>query len=51
MGIGDQHMPLGWGEIDWECIFSELDFLPGTVAMMEIGVRYRSEQRESLARA
>lgn len=51
MGIGDLHMPLGWGDIDWESIFSELAFLPGTVAMMEIGARYRAEQPESLARA
>lgn len=51
MGIGDLHMPLGWGDIDWDDIFSELDFLPGTVAMMEIGARYRAEQQESLERA
>lgn len=51
MGIGDLHMPLGWGDIDWEDIFSELDFLPGTVAMMEVGARYRREQPESLERA
>jgi sugar phosphate isomerase/epimerase len=51
MGIGDLHMPLGWGDIDWEDIFSELDFLPDTVAMMEIGARYRAEQPESLERA
>lgn len=51
MGIGDLHMPLGWGDIDWEGIFSELEFLPGTVAMMEIGARYRAEQPESLERA
>jgi sugar phosphate isomerase/epimerase len=49
MGIGDLHMPLGWGDIDWDGIFSELDFLPDTVLMMEIGPRYRSEQPESLA--
>lgn len=51
MGIGDLHMPLGWGDIDWEGIFSELEFLPGTVLMMEIGARYRAEQPESLKRA
>lgn len=51
MGIGDLHMPLGWGDIDWDGIFSELEFLPETVAMMEIGARYRAEQPESLARA
>ncbi|MEO4001949.1 TIM barrel protein [Mesorhizobium sp. CAU 1732] len=51
LGIGDLHMPLGWGDIDWDGIFAELDFLPDTVLMMEIGRRYRSEQPESLARA
>lgn len=51
MGIGDLHMPLGWGDIDWNDIFSELEFLPGTVLMMEIGARYRAEQPESLERA
>jgi sugar phosphate isomerase/epimerase len=51
MGIGDLHMPLGWGDIDWDSIFAELDLLPGTVLMMEIGPRYRSEQPASLARA
>ena len=51
MGIGDLHMPLGWGDIDWDDIFSELEFLPGTVLMMEIGARYRAEQPESLERA
>ncbi|SEQ58301.1 Sugar phosphate isomerase/epimerase [Devosia sp. YR412] len=51
MGIGDLHMPLGWGDIDWDWIFTELDFLPNTVMMMEIGPRHRSEQPESLRRA
>ena len=41
----------GWGDIDWDDIFSELAFLPGTVLMMEIGQRYRSEQPASLERA
>jgi sugar phosphate isomerase/epimerase len=44
-------MPLGWGDIDWEDIFSELTFLPGTVLMMEIGRRYHAEQPASLERA
>lgn len=51
MGIGDLHMPLGWGDIEWDSIFGELDFLPGTVLMMEIGHRYRNEQPASLERA
>lgn len=51
MGVGDLHLPLGWGDIDWDGIFAELNFLPDTVLMMEIGHRYRSEQPESLRRA
>ncbi|NTE88981.1 TIM barrel protein [Agrobacterium rubi] len=51
LGIGDLHMPLGWGDMDWDGIFSELTFLPDTVLMMEIGRRYHAEQPESLARA
>ncbi|MCZ4091743.1 TIM barrel protein [Sinorhizobium psoraleae] len=51
LGIGDLHMPLGWGDIDWDSIFSELEFLPDTVLMMEIGARYGNEQPDSLARA
>jgi sugar phosphate isomerase/epimerase len=49
MGIGDLHMPLGWGDIDWDSIMADLEVLPDTVMMMEIGQRYRSEQPESLA--
>ncbi len=51
LGIGDLHMPLGWGDIAWDRIFSDLTFLPDTVLMMEIGDRYRREQPESLKRA
>lgn len=51
LGLGDLHMPLGWGDIDWEDFFGELDFLPGTVLMMEIGHRHRREQPACLERA
>lgn len=51
LGIGDLHMPLGWGDIDWDDIFADLEFLPDTVLMMEIGPRYRNEQPQSLERA
>lgn len=49
LGLGDLHMPLGWGDIDWESLFGEIDVLPDTFLIMEIEARYRSEQPESLA--
>lgn len=49
LGLGDLHMPLGWGDIDWETLFADIDVLPGTFLIMEIEARYRSEQPESLA--
>lgn len=52
LGLGDLHLPLGWGDIQWEEIFSELTFLPDTALMMEISNRrFGAEQPESLARA
>lgn len=52
LGIGDLHLPLGWGDIDWEDIFSELTFLPDTTIVMEIGAeRFAAEQPASLERA
>ncbi|MQB13418.1 TIM barrel protein (plasmid) [Agrobacterium tumefaciens] len=51
LGIGDLHMPLGWGDIPFDEIFAELDFLPETILMMEINSRYRSEQPDCLQRA
>ncbi|ATU95623.1 sugar phosphate isomerase/epimerase family protein [Phyllobacterium zundukense] len=52
LGIGDLHLPIGWGDIPWEEIFSELTFLPDTMLIMEItGERFATEQADSLARA
>lgn len=51
LGLGDLHMPLGWGDIPWAEIFAELTFLPGTVLMMEIDHRYDAEHADCLAQA
>ncbi|MBA8881975.1 sugar phosphate isomerase/epimerase family protein [Phyllobacterium myrsinacearum] len=52
LGIGDLHLPIGWGDIPWEEIFEELTFLPDTMLIMEItGERFVNEQAECLARA
>ncbi len=33
-GIGDIHLPMSWGTLDWE-EFATLPFGPGTIANME----------------
>ena len=51
LGLGDLHLPLGWGDIPWDAIAADLAVLPGTVLMMEIGARYRAEHAACLGRA
>jgi sugar phosphate isomerase/epimerase len=52
LGIGDLHLPIGWGDIAWDEIFSELSFLPDTTLIMEIGAeRFIDQQPACLARA
>lgn len=52
LGIGDLHLPIGWGDIPWEEIFAELTFLPDTMLILEITEdRFKAEQAESLALA
>jgi sugar phosphate isomerase/epimerase len=52
LGIGDLHLPLGWGDIAWEEIFTELRFQPDTVMILELNAdRYDAELAGSLARA
>ncbi len=52
LGIGDLHLPIGWGDIPWDEIFAELTFLPDTMLILEITEdRFATEQADSLARA
>jgi sugar phosphate isomerase/epimerase len=52
LGIGDLHLPIGWGDIAWEEIFSELTFLPDTTLIMEIEAsRFLDQQPACLAHA
>jgi len=52
-GMGDLHMPVGWGNIPWERLFSELVPLPATTITLEIDHVYADERTfvESLERA
>lgn len=49
LGIGDLHLPLGWGDLPFGEIFDELVVLPGTALILEIGERFTTERAESLA--
>lgn len=52
LGIGDLHLPIGWGDIAWDEIFAELTFLPDTTLIMEIDAhRFRDQQPGCLERA
>jgi sugar phosphate isomerase/epimerase len=42
-GMGDLHLPLGWGDIPWETILPQLTFRPGTVMIVELPPRHWAE--------
>lgn len=50
-GLGDLHIPLGWGDMQWEEVFPTLAIQPGTILMLEIKRRYASELAACVARA
>lgn len=51
-GHGDLHMPLGWGDIDWDALVPDLALVrPGTVLVLEIKERYWDSLRPSVERA
>lgn len=42
-GQGDLHLPMGWGDIPWAEILPGLPVRPGTVLIVELPARFRSE--------
>jgi sugar phosphate isomerase/epimerase len=42
-GMGDLHLPMGWGDIPWEAILPELSLRPGTVMIVELFKRHWAE--------
>ena len=39
-GVGDLHLPFGWGDIPFETLLPGLPVLPGTVLTVELPERY-----------
>jgi sugar phosphate isomerase/epimerase len=50
-GMGDLHMPLGWGDIPWDAILPGLALRPGTVMIVELQERYWAELEQCAATA
>ncbi|MGH6943610.1 MAG: sugar phosphate isomerase/epimerase family protein, partial [Geminicoccaceae bacterium] len=50
-GIGDIHLPMGWGDIDWGGILPGLRLRPATVMIVELMPRHWSEIDEVAATA
>jgi sugar phosphate isomerase/epimerase len=42
-GVGDVHLPMGWGDIAWDEILPQLPFRPGTVMIVELMQRHWSD--------
>lgn len=41
LGVGDLHMPMGWGRIPWEDVLPAMRLRDGTYGMIELQGRYR----------
>lgn len=50
-GLGDLHLPLGWGAIPFEALMREARFEPGTVFVIELPESFREEAAQTLAAA
>ena len=42
-GMGDLHLPMGWGDIPWDAILPRLRFRAGTVIIVELPERHWAE--------
>ncbi|HEX5078241.1 MAG TPA: sugar phosphate isomerase/epimerase [Geminicoccaceae bacterium] len=50
-GMGDLHLPMGWGDIPWEEILPQLAFRPGTAMIVELPPRHMAELESCAATA
>lgn len=42
-GLGDLHLPLGWGDIPWDELLPQLTFQDGTVLVLELPWHFQEE--------
>lgn len=48
-GMGDLHLPIGWGTVPYEAALADLPIRPGTVAILEIKESHGAPLSESVA--
>jgi sugar phosphate isomerase/epimerase len=49
LGLGDLHLPIGWGNIPWRRIMEEFTFLPDAIFNLELPSQYWFELKDSIA--
>jgi sugar phosphate isomerase/epimerase len=50
-GMGDLHLPMGWGDIPWDAILPGLPVRTGTVMIVELAARHWAELDQCAATA
>jgi sugar phosphate isomerase/epimerase len=50
-GMGDLHLPVGWGAVPWEALATRCRFPQGVIAIHELAFRFFGERGEALAGA
>jgi sugar phosphate isomerase/epimerase len=48
LGLGDLHLPIGWGAIPWRRIMDEFTFLPDAMVNLELPSQYWFELKNSI---
>lgn len=48
-GMGDLHLPIGWGTVPYGTLLEDLPIRPGTIANLELGGAYITELESSIA--
>jgi sugar phosphate isomerase/epimerase len=49
LGLGDLHLPIGWGNIPWARLMAECTFLPDAVFNLELPAHYWYALKDSVA--
>ncbi len=51
IGMGDLHLPVGWGGVPWDALAARCRFPHDAIAIHELAFRFFREREEALAGA